>query len=219
MAGLTVFDVVVVLLVGLLALGGLARGFVGEIVSLLAWVAGIVAVRLFYTPAKAFAANLTGTEAGGAIAALVVLFLAGFLTVRIIGDKLSAGTKSSLIGPIDRVLGLGFGAAKGVLAAALIFVVANMIFDTIDPGEPSPEWLAKARTAPTLAMISRTLVDFVGEHARVAPDSAALDAARRAGMPRDSNHGMDDDGYAPGQREALDKLLDRQEKAEPSTPI
>ncbi len=219
MAELTAFDVVVGILVVLLAFGGLARGFVGEIVSLLAWVAGIFAVRLFYTPAKALAANLTGTEAGGAILALVVLFLAGFLLVRIIGDKLSAGTKSSLIGPIDRVLGLGFGAAKGVLAAALIFLMTNLVFDTIDPGEPSPEWLAKARTAPTLAMISKTLVDFVGEHARIAPDSAALDAARNAGMPRDSNHGVDDDGYAPGQREALDKLLDSQEKAQPSTPI
>jgi membrane protein required for colicin V production len=174
---------------------------------------------------------LTGTEAGGAIIALVVLFLAGFLLVRIIGDKVSAGTKSSLVGPIDRVLGLGFGAAKGVLASALIFLMTNLIFDTIDPGEPSPEWLAKARTAPTLAMISKSLVDFVGEHARIAPDSAALDAARRAGtaqndrpgMPRDDIHNPlredDADGYAPGQREALDKLLDSQEKAQPSTPI
>jgi membrane protein required for colicin V production len=223
MAELTAFDVVVGLLVILLAFGGLARGFVGEIVSLLAWVAGIFAVRLFYTPAKALAANLTGTEAGGAILALVVLFLAGFLLVRIIGDKVSAGTKSSLVGPIDRVLGLGFGAAKGVLASALIFLMTNLIFDTIDPGEPSPEWLAKARTAPTLAMISKSLVDFVGEHARIAPDSAALDAARNAGMPRDDIHNPlredDADGYAPGQREALDKLLDSQEKAQPSTPI
>jgi membrane protein required for colicin V production len=223
MAELTAFDVVVGILVVLLALGGLARGFVGEIVSLLAWVAGIFAVRLFYTPAKALAASLTGTEAGGAILALVVLFLAGFLVVRLVGDRISAGTKSSLVGPIDRVLGLGFGAAKGVLASALIFLMANLVFDTIDPGEPSPDWLAKARTAPTLAMISRTLVDFVGEHARIAPDSAALDAARGAGMPRDDIHNPlredDADGYAPGQRQALDKLLDAQEKREPSTPI
>ena len=159
----------------------------------------------------------------GAILALVVLFLAGFLLVRIIGDRISTGTKSSLVGPIDRVLGLGFGAAKGVLAAALIFLMTNLVFDTIDPGEPSPEWLAKARTAPTLAMISKSLVDFVGEHARIAPDSAALDAARNAGMPRDDIHDPlrteDADGYAPGQREALDQLLDRQEKAAPSTPI
>ena len=38
-------------------------------------------------------------------------------------------------------------------------------------------------------------------------------------MPRDSAHGFEEDGYAPGQREALDKLLDAQEKREPSTAI
>jgi membrane protein required for colicin V production len=228
MAALTAFDVVVILLVLLLALGGLARGFVGEIVSLLAWVAGIFAVRLFYTPAKAFLAQLTGTEAGGAIAALVVLFIGGFLIVRIIGGPLSAGTKGSIIGPIDRLLGLGFGAAKGVLAAALLFVAANLVFDTVDPGEPSPPWLAEARSAPTLAMISKALVDFVGEHGRIAPDSAGLGAGISPGLRagetmEDLSRALGDDnphdGYAPGQREALDKLLDKQEAREPSTPI
>lgn len=224
MAALTVFDVIVILLVALLAFAGLARGFVGEIVSLLAWVAGIIAVRLFYTPAKAMMTQLTGTEAGGAVAALAALFIGGFLIVRIIGGPLSARTKGSIIGPIDRLLGMGFGAAKGVLAAALLFLGANLVFDTIDPGEPSPPWLAEARTAPTLAMISKALVDFVGEHSRIAPDSAGIGAGVRAGetmedMGRALGGQQSSDGYAPGQREALDKLLDKQEEREPSTPI
>jgi membrane protein required for colicin V production len=210
MADLTTFDVIVLLLVSLAALAGLARGFVGEIVSLIAWVAGIAAVRFFHTPAKAIAAQWTGTEAGGAILAVVVLFLGAFIAVRIVGGMVSNSTKASFIGPVDRVLGLGFGAAKGVLAAALLFLLANLTFDTIDPGEPSPEWLAKARTAPTLAMVSKALVDFVEEQRRIEPDSAAADPA-----------GSDEanDGYAPGQRSALDKLLDAQEKREPSTAI
>lgn len=216
MAELTAFDIVVAILVVLAGLAGLARGFVGEIVSLLAWVAGVVAVRLFYTPAKVIAANLTGTEAGAAILALVVLFLGGFLAVRIIGGQLSAGTKASLVGPVDRVLGLGFGAAKGVLAAALLFLVANLTFETIDPGEPAPEWLAKARTGPTLAMVSKALVDFVEERRRVAPDSASADPHAGLGIDVPAEG---DDGYAPGQRGALDDLLDAQEKSQPSTPI
>jgi membrane protein required for colicin V production len=224
MAALTVFDVVVILLVGLLAFAGLARGFVGEIVSLLAWVAGIIAVRLFYTPTKAMMTQLTGTEAGGAVAALAALFIGGFLIVRIIGGPLSARTKGSIIGPIDRLLGMGFGAAKGVLAAALLFLGANLVFDTIDPGEPSPPWLAEARTAPTLAMISKALVDFVGEHGRIAPDSASIGPGGHGGgsvgeMGNPIGGEQSSDGYAPGQREALDKLLDSQEKREPSTPI
>ena len=210
MAELTAFDVVVLVLVSLAALAGLARGFVGEIVSLIAWVAGIAAVRFFHTPAKAIAAQATGTEAGGAILAVVVLFLGAFIAVRVIGGMLSNTTKASMIGPVDRLLGLGFGAAKGVLAAALLFLLANLTFDTIDPGEPSPEWLAQARTAPTLAMVSKALVDFVEEQRRVDPASAAADPAGDA----EAN-----DGYAPGQRSALDKLLDAQEKREPSTAI
>jgi membrane protein required for colicin V production len=210
MAALTAFDIVVSLIVVLAALAGLARGFVGEIVSLLAWVAGIVAVRFFYTPVKAFAERLTGTESGAAILALVAIFLVAFVVVRVVGGKLSAGTKASIIGPIDRVLGLGFGAVKGVLGAALLFLLVNLGFDTIDPGEPSPDWITTARTAPTLAMVSKALVDFVEEHRRIAPDTATGD---------NPHTGRSRDGYAPAERSALDKLLDEQEKASPATPI
>ncbi len=209
MADLTSFDVVVALLVGLAALAGLARGFVGEIVSLSAWVAGILAVRFGHDQAKVIATQFTGTEAGGAILAFVVLFLGAFIAVRVLGGQLSRGTRASLVGPVDRVLGLGFGAAKGVLAAVLLFLLTNLTFDTINPGAPSPIWLAKARTAPTLAMVSKVLVDFVEERRRLSPESA--DAA--------DNGKAGDKGYAPGQRSALDKLLDAQEKREPSTAI
>lgn len=214
MDALTAFDIVVILLVGLAALAGLARGFVGEVVSLLAWAAGIVAVRFGFELAKPLARNYVGDDAGAAILAFVGLFLAGFIIVRVIGGSVSRGTKNSIIGPIDRVLGLGFGAAKGVLAAALLFLLTNLTFDTIDPGEPSPEWIAKAQTAPTLAMISKVLVDFVEKHQRLDADTAAADP--HAGVISDD---AGDDGYAPGQRSALDKLLDAQEKTEPSTAI
>lgn len=218
MDGLTAFDVVVGLLVGLAALAGLARGFVGEVVSLAAWVAGVLAVRFLYTPAKALAAGVTGTEAGGAILAFVVLFLGAFVVVRIAGGRLSDTTRASVVGPVDRVLGLGFGAAKGVLASALLFLLASMALETLDPEGPPPEWLARARTAPTLAMVSRGLVDFVGEHARVAPDSAATDP--HAGLPGfDRGQDGPDDGYDRQQRSALDRLLDEQQKQSPGTTI
>lgn len=215
MDSLTAFDIVVLILVVLAAAAGLMRGFVGEIVSLLAWVAGIMAVRFFYAPAKAFAMTLVGTEAGAAILALVALFLGAFIIVRLIGGQLSQGTKASVIGPIDRVLGLGFGAAKGVLAAALIFLVVTMAFETIDPGEPAPEWLAKAESAPTLAMVSKALVDFVEEQRRVPPDTATSDPHAGLGLPPAGQDGS----YDPKQRSALDALLDDQEKSTPSTSI
>lgn len=219
MADLTAFDIVVMLLVSLAAIAGLARGFVGEVASLFAWVAGFMAVRFGFDAAKPFAQRLVADPAAAAILAFVVLFLGAFIAVRIVGGQVSRGTKGSIIGPIDRVLGLGFGAAKGVLAAALMFLLVNLTFDTIDPGEPSPVWISKARTAPTLAMISKVLVDFVEEHRRLGPDNAASDAGDPHAGVNMGDDGGADDGYAPGQRSALDKLLDAQEKREKSTAI
>lgn len=219
MAELTAFDIVAILLVGLAALAGLARGFVGEVFSLLAWVAGFAAVRFGFDVTKPLVQPYVGDEAGAAILAFVLLFLGAFILVRLLGGSVSRGTRGSIIGPVDRVLGLGFGAAKGVLAAALLFLLVNLTFDTIDPGEPSPDWIAKAKTAPTLAMISQVLVDFVEERKRL--DAATAKADVQADPQADPHRGLevDEDGYAPGQRSALDKLLDAQEKAEPSTAI
>lgn len=211
MADLTAFDIVAVLLVGLAALAGLARGFVGEVFSLLAWVAGIAAVRFGFEATKPIVQPFVGDEAGAAILAFVGLFLGAFILVRLLGGSVSKSTKGSIIGPVDRLLGLGFGATKGVLAAALLFLLVNLTFDTIDPGEPSPDWIAKAKTAPTLAMISKVLVDFVEERQRL--DAATAKADPHQGLE------VDEDGYAPGQRSALDELLDAQEKTEPSTAI
>ena len=87
MAELTALDIVVFMLVAFAALAGLARGFVGEIVSLIAWVAGIAAVRFFHTPTALLATQWTGTESGGAILAGAMLFFGGFLAVRILGGK------------------------------------------------------------------------------------------------------------------------------------
>ncbi|MBC7520309.1 MAG: CvpA family protein [Sandarakinorhabdus sp.] len=214
----TAFDIVAMLLVAVAALAGLARGFVGEVVSLLAWAAGILAVRYGFGFAKPYALRVAGDDAGAAILAFVLLFIGAFIAVRVLGGQVSRGAKNSIIGPVDRVLGLGFGAAKGVLAAALLFLVTNLAFDTIDPGEPSPPWITKARTAPTLAMISKVLVDFVEKHQRLDADTAAADPKHR-GVDQAGDDAAGDDGYAPGQRSALDKLLDSQEKSQPSTAI
>ncbi len=220
--GLTAFDFVVLVLVGFAAIGGLVRGFVGEVVSLLAWVAGILAVRLFHAEAKVFVSPWIDNEAGAAAVALLGLFLGAFVVVRLVGGIVSRKTKASVIGPVDRVLGLGFGVAKGVVAATLLFLLTLMGTEALLPGQGQPMWIAEARTAPTLAIVSRALVDFVDEARRIDSDIAGADGDPHAGLglpPARQNGGPRDRGYAEPERSALDDLLDRQEKQIPSTPI
>lgn len=200
MANLTAFDVVVLLLIGLGGLAGLARGFVTEVLSLLAWVAAILAVRFLYPTGKLLALRLTGTEPGAAILAFVVIFLVAFIGFRMIAQMLGERTRSSVIGPVDRVLGFGFGAFKGLIGASVLFLLLQFGYDTLEAGAPRPAWLRAARTVPLLEVSSKAMVDFVEKRRHAAPAGA-----KRDGAP----------GYSGDDRSALDRLLDRSDK----TPI
>jgi membrane protein required for colicin V production len=114
---------------------------------------------------------------------------------------------------------MGFGAAKGVVAATLMFLLVALGIETVFPGQPQPEWMAQAKTTPTLAIVSRSLVDFVDEARRLDGDIAAGDPHAGLGLPPARRNGGGGAGYEAPERSALDELLDKQEEQIPSTPI
>ena len=198
MAQLTAFDVVVLLMVGLAAAAGVARGFVTEVLSLLAWVAALLAVRFLYPVGRLLAVHLTGTIAGGSILAFVMIFVVTFVAFRRVAGMLGQRTRDSIVGPFDRVLGFGFGACKGLIGASVVYLVLSFGYDVVDAGGPRPEWLANGRTRPLLEVTSRTMVDLVEQR------------RHRDNPHRQPVGGQDGDpGYSPDDRNALDKLLDK----------
>jgi len=193
------------LLILLGGVAGLARGFVTEVLSLLAWVAAIMAVRFLYPAGKTFAFHVTGTESGAAILAFAVIFLATFIVFRMIAGELGARTKSSVVGPVDRVLGLGFGAFKGLIGASILFLIVQFGYDTMEAGAPRPAWLTASRTLPLLDVTSKAMVDFVEKRRHPVPDAKTAATGRDAARPdRETRKG----GYDKDDRGALDRLLD-----------
>ena len=214
------FDWIVVLIVGATAVLGLMRGFIAEIASLAAWVAGFIAVRLFYTPARAIFETASGSEVIAAVAAVLGPFLLAVLMVKLIGGFLSSSAKSSGIGPVDRLLGLGFGLVKGFLAASLIFLVITLALKIVPGDDARPDWLANAKTTPTLALVASAMVSYVGDAWNQQQKLLDPEPDPHAGVP---GFGKGDDtpegGYGDKDRGSLDKLLDEQEKSSPGTAI
>ena len=217
------FDWIVVLIVGAAAAFGLMRGFIAEVASLAAWVAGFIAVRLFYTPARAIFETASGSELIAAVAAVIGPFLLAVLLVKLIGSFLSSSAKGSVIGPLDRLLGLGFGLVKGFLAASLIFLLITLGLKIVPGDDSRPDWLAKAKTTPTLALVASAMVSYVGDawnqqQKLLGPERDPPEPDPHAGLP---GFGQDDEktGYGKKERGSLDKLLDDQEKTSPGTPI
>lgn len=159
---LTALDILVLLTVGLGAVLGFSRGFVSETVSLAAWVLAIIVVKALHTPVSAMLVGPVGTSSGAAVLGFALVFGLTFLAVKMAGKALGDTTKGSLLGPFDRVLGLAFGALKGLIAATLVFLFVSLVFDTLHGGTaPRPAWMTESRTYPLLRASSAWLVDFI----------------------------------------------------------
>ena len=168
--GLTSLDIAVLVAVLAAAVLGLKRGFVYEVLALGAWVAVVFALKIFHLPLSRTLAGTVGTAGGGATLAFVVLAGGTWLLGRIVANAIGARTRTSVLGPVDRALGFGFGALKGLLIASLLFLLATLLFDFMGGGPRGrPEWMRSSRSYPLLNATSAGIADFVDRRRKGEP--------------------------------------------------
>ena len=159
---MTALDIFVVLLLGGAALIGFVRGFTHEVLSLAAWVAGIAALKLFHTPVQEALSGSVGTDAGASVVAFALLFLPAYIAVKLFARAVGGKARRSVLGPVDRLLGGGFGLLKGLIGATLFFLLANLATDMVYGGDSDrPEWMTDSRTFSLLNATGRAVVDWV----------------------------------------------------------
>jgi len=169
---MTALDVFVFLL--LLGGGaiGFVRGFVHEVISLLAWVVAIAMLKLFHSQLwSGIEHSFRTSSAASAVLAFAILFVPSFLIVKLLARSLGGRTRRhAVLGPFDRALGGGFGAVKGLLGATLFFLLANLATDMVyGPQAERPQWMIKSRTYPLLNASGRAIVDWVEARRHRAP--------------------------------------------------
>jgi len=165
---LTALDIIVLIAVGGAAMLGVARGFVTEFLSLFAWVAIVFALKLFHVPLTHALTGVVGTTAGAAVLAFALLAGGTYFIGRMIANAIGARTRDSVIGPIDRALGFGFGALKGLILVSLGFLLVVLVTDTMGGG-PTQVWLKSARVYPLLNVTSAGIADFVDRRRKGLP--------------------------------------------------
>ena len=159
---MTALDIIVLFLLGGGAVFGFMRGFVQEALSLIAWIMIIVAVRLLHGPASTILAESVGTESGAAVLAFLAIVIVIYALGRWIANSIGSKSRKSVLGPIDRVLGFGFGAVKGLIGATLIFLLLVMGYETLfGDDEKRPEWMTNSRTYPLLNASGDAMSEFV----------------------------------------------------------
>lgn len=195
--GITLLDIVVIAVVVVSALFALMRGAVREVVSLASWVGAVIlAFRLFPFLQELIRPVIAEPFIADAVAGIAA-FLAPLLVLRLFGGFIANRVDQSPLGSMDKLVGLGLGAVRGVVVIAALYLVASWVW----PPTNQPVWVTGARLYPQVreaaVLLERSLPERVRLDAR-----AATEAAGRAG---------DEAGYGDASRKALEQIL-------PATP-
>lgn len=158
MAGL---DIIVIIIVGVAAIGGFMRGLVQEVLSLAAWVFAALAVHFMHPALTPAISGFFNSDRITPIFSFVLLLLIPYAAMKLISNNISGVSDGAILGPIDRVLGFGFGAVKGALIAVFAFSVLALGYDEGWGYSGRPLWITSARTYSAADAFSRQLVPLI----------------------------------------------------------
>ncbi|UHD15785.1 CvpA family protein [Thiocapsa bogorovii] len=139
------------------ALVGIGRGLIREVVSLGVWIAAILIAWLFHREVAELLVPYLSQPSVRLAAAFVGLILVTLVLGAIVGAVLSALVETTGLGTVDRVLGLFFGAARGVVIVAMAVFLASFT--------PMPEdsWWQESRLVGQFQSVAGWLVSLVPE--------------------------------------------------------
>ncbi len=160
---MTGFDIIVLVVIGVGAVGGFLRGFVQEVLSLASWILAVFAIRYLHTDLSEWLFQWIGTPSGASVLAFVLLLLIPYAAMKLIAGRIGEASRASFLGPIDRVLGFGFGVLKGAIIVVMAFSVLVLGYDTIWGPKGRPTWITNARTYRTVDAAAEEMVQLIAQ--------------------------------------------------------
>ncbi len=200
---MTPFDIIVLIIIGLSALFALTRGFVTELLSLLAWVAAWVVTRMFLSPFRDFVRTQFDNNLVADVFAFAGLFFGTLIAVRFIANSAGSRVKDSAVGIVDRMLGAAFGAIRGLLIVSALYALVGLVTTR----EKMPDFVMNAKTKPLLDFSA----DFVINATKaIRGDGTKMDipAPEESKTPALNPAQNDETGYANPTRDDLDALVE-----------
>lgn len=149
---MTIFDYIVLSIIGLSVILSVMRGVVREVLAIVGLVAAFYVGVTYTNQLLPMMPVDIPNEALRVLAAFLVLFLATLLLATLLGIALSAIFKKAGLGWLNRFLGALFGVARGLLIVCVIVFLAGL---TDIPKDP--RWRNAMFSAPIEALVVNLL--------------------------------------------------------------
>ncbi|HTT81965.1 MAG TPA: CvpA family protein [Rhizomicrobium sp.] len=201
MHGLNIFwvDVLVAGVVIVSTIIAVLRGFVREVLSILAWAAAAAAAIWFGPSASTFLRGHISTPFVAPVLAYAGIFVLVVIPLGFASHRIAQSVRRSPVGTADRCLGVPFGIARGLALVGLVYLA----FSLVVPVDAQPAWLTGARLLPVVRASSDVISSLLPSLERtrfVGDESLASDAV----APVRRHHRK---VYQAADRHALDQLI------------
>jgi membrane protein required for colicin V production len=159
---LTAIDVLVILTV--IASAGYAawKGFLSETLTIFDWLAAAFGCLYCGPYLVPMMRGVVTTPWLASLIAYAVVFLIIFIPLSFMSHRFSESVKSSVIGPLDRALGLAFGVVRGLAVVALVYLGYTYFV----PVPEQARFVKEAQTLPVIQSTSAVILSLVPSRAK-----------------------------------------------------
>ena len=168
-------------MLGILALSafaGFLRGFARELLGVAAWIAAAFLADRSYGAVLPFAKGWIEDGLIADVVCFTVVFLVILIALSVLANLLSRLVRLSLMGGVDRILGLGFGLVRGGVLLVLAYIVLAFVL----PPRDWPGAMRQARGLPYLHTGARYALARAPERWRPMLPEGGLEAAPDTGQ-------------------------------------
>ncbi|EJW21876.1 hypothetical protein IMCC14465_02700 [alpha proteobacterium IMCC14465] len=157
MTELAALDYIVIAVLSLSGIIALIRGLTREVLSIIGWIAAFYGALFALPLLRDFVRGVISPDwiADGVI--LVVVFVAILIGFGLASKAFTDKLKKSPIGLLDRVLGLAFGIARGIVIVSFAYLILLLLL----PPDDHPDWVREAKSTPVLKSATAILVRII----------------------------------------------------------
>ena len=155
-------DIVILIITVLSSAFGLWRGLIKEVLSLLTWIAALLVSRVYSEPLAGLMTGVIENDGIRYVSAFAILFVIVMMFGTFLNFLMSKLLNVTGLKLADRLLGAGFGVARGVIIVLVIMFITSMFVSETEL------WQRSQLVPYGMDLIEKSQV-FIGDMKSVSP--------------------------------------------------
>lgn len=152
---MNMFDIVILVIVSFCLVRGLFRGFIREVSSIVGVIAGFYGAGTYYPLVDPLFSRWIENPGFRKMLAFFLLFCGILVVINLLATLIRYLLNIVFLGWVDRLCGLVFGGAKGVLLVAVLLIAITTLLPK------NTTFISESSLAPHVAKVSQAISVFV----------------------------------------------------------